>query len=140
MCIRDRDAADRLDDRIARRNGSTAAPALAAQQNIADDGNVFPSADRMVAMRAGRAWNHKIVGCVWGGITVRVRGYLRGFSVQLGALLLPAQFHHFRQTMDDHIEKTADHQSKYQARTNKCGGNRLQQIKETHWAATRAEG
>jgi len=60
-------------------------------------------------MRAGGARNHEIVWRVRSGITVR----MRGFAAQLGALLLPAQLHHFRQSMYHHIEKTADHQPQY---------------------------
>jgi len=34
---------------------------------------------------------------------------------QLSTLLPPFHFHHLRQAMDHHIEKTADHQAQYAA-------------------------
>ena len=51
-----RQAGQELDERIPDMDGLVAAGALAAQQQIAEDGDQFPEAEALVAMRAMGRW------------------------------------------------------------------------------------
>ena len=93
-----------LDDRVARRNRLRAVGAFSAKQQVADDRYVLPGPDLVATGRAARPRRHEVEATVGEIVLRRVpRDFL--------ALGAPLPFHHDWQTMNDDIQKAADHEA-----------------------------
>jgi hypothetical protein len=91
----------RFDNGIAGRNLRLAGAAFAAQDQPADDGDVFQRRDLVTALRAGRSRHHQVVA-----LRVRLR-----FVALAGAHAVDFALHHDGQAMDHHVEETANQQA-----------------------------
>lgn len=101
---------------VARANGGAAVPAFATKYQIADYGNVFQRAYGVLTFGTGGAWGYQVVACLFDG----------GLALCFQPLLCPGQFHHARQSMDNHVEKAARHQAQQYRGANKQGRACLQ--------------
>ncbi|MNN67130.1 hypothetical protein D3C81_1827490 [compost metagenome] len=93
----------RLHQRIARADAPFAGGAAPAQGKVAQQRNVLPRADAVVAMRAARGGQAQVEALVH---RARQPQHLLGFA-------LPLAVEHDRQAVHQHVEKTADQQPQH---------------------------
>jgi len=103
---REQQGGERLDQRIARADGRAAVPAASPQRQIAQNGNVLPGTQAVVAMRTARGRMNNAGGfrqaCLFG----QPQGFTR--------IPPPAMGQPRRQPQDNDIEEAADEQSQHQ--------------------------
>src|ERR1700733_2885003 len=110
---------ERLYRRIANRDGRAAAYAAPSQNEPGQQRNVPPRADGGFAGRAGRARHDEVEGFERAH---RQRHRRRIRMRDLRALLTPLPLEHDRQTVDDHVEETADRKAEDHTGANEQGG------------------
>lgn len=86
--------------------------ALAFKEGITDERDIFQRGDHMTTLRATGAW----------GIQIKKLGFsFFGATLQLIALCLPFTFHHHRQAINNHVQKTAQQQAEYKTGRDEHG-------------------
>src|SRR5579862_8097066 len=107
-------AAEQLDQRVARADLPAATGALAAQREPARDRHVLDRLDAAAAAGATRTRHDQVVGFfLWwllprNALRFSCRNALRFPCHKLGAVGAPGVLHHERQAMDHHVEERAD--------------------------------
>jgi hypothetical protein len=81
-------------------------PAAPAEQQEAHDRHVSIRGDRRVAVRAGRSGPPETES-----IRIDVSGHLDAAVARAVRLFAPGDFHHDRQSIDDHVDEASDQQA-----------------------------